>query len=765
MKRIAVPLVGIMVALIALFAWQSVFADSPDPVGPAGLPVTTVITSQTCTTSIPCDKPGGGTATSGFLVSLNGGWYWGTHGTNDCNTDRAGIGYSADWFDPNDAGFSLGASATVFGASTPIFVGSLGTGSRNPVDNVVHPVNGQLANGTNAVPHDVTDPTLFANWRGGCGHYDTALASSPRSHGTWGQIFTGSAYTSANISHLYAQRSDFTKFCVVTYDVHAGKNVDDGIAANGAGGVPKSGDIAAGGSTHNTDNDVQKNVGAPFSSACIQLFSPTLPTVATGSTFQPNATTAPISDVVTLSGANPLATGTITINAYGPQTGTPYVCNSGNLVGTVLVSLSGANVNHAYPSVTINVTKAGDYVFTADYPGDAAHSTEAASSGCNDDPSHETATVGKATPGLTTDAGATVRLGATGNDLTDSATLTGATNGAVGPITFKLYGPDPTPTSNTGDDCTTQVGSDVTTALAIIGGTVNHGYTSPSVHITAAGLYHWIANFPLDTQNGATSNTCNGTGESVLVTDPKIDVSKTPPHQSVALNATATFTIEVTNIGDAASPLSGIVVTDAQASGCERDAAATLVLIKAKYGSTATSLLPGQSFKYDCSSSPVTVAFVNVVFACGNDPLGTQVCDTDKNGGDPPPGSGCDPAAELDRCAGVTPETLASKQDFMPKDTATVSGATNPNGNMTFALYKGTCTFSHLIYSDSVAVNASGTANTTSSLFLSALNLAKLGSSDTAGTYNWQISYDGDTNHNGDVHGDCGTENFVVTNG
>src|SRR2546423_997226 len=95
-------------------------------------------------------------------------------------------------------------------------------------------------------------------------------------------------------------------------------------------------------------------------------------------------------------------------------------------------------------------------------------------------------------------------LGVNGNDLTDSATLSGGTAGISGTITFKLF---------SDANCTVQVGSDVTTAVNAGNGV----YVSPAIHVNAAGTYHWIANYGGDANNSATANVCNGANENVVV--------------------------------------------------------------------------------------------------------------------------------------------------------------------------------------------------------------------------------------------------------
>src|SRR5437868_11186837 len=110
-------------------------------------------------------------------------------------------------------------------------------------------------------------------------------------------------------------------------------------------------------------------------------------------------------------------------------------------------------------------------------------------------------------PALSTNAGADVELGATGNNLSDSATLSGATSDASGTITYHLY---------RGADCSRSeehTGSPVTNTTVAGNGI----YVSPTIHVSLAGTYRWVANYGGDANNSATPNGCNGTNENVVV--------------------------------------------------------------------------------------------------------------------------------------------------------------------------------------------------------------------------------------------------------
>jgi uncharacterized repeat protein (TIGR01451 family) len=225
----------------------------------------------------------------------------------------------------------------------------------------------------------------------------------------------------------------------------------------------------------------------------------------------------------------------------------------------------------------------------------------------------------------------------------------------------------------------------------------------------------------------------------VTVINPGIAVEKGPNWQSVVSGNTVTFSITVTNTGD--STLTDVHVTDAQAPNCERTAAQIAADPNAPNLGTAT-FHPTDSYSYQCTLS-VTQTLTNTAQACGTPAAGPDACDTDD--------------------ANVGLEHQSSYPDFVPNDFAdlSVDGSDVPqNGQLTFALYKGACTGTPL-FSQTVDVNGPGSYQTNNLQLLSVL----LGSTNTGGTYNWQITYSGDTNGNSDINGACGTEHFTITTG
>ncbi|HEX2753921.1 MAG TPA: hypothetical protein VHM48_00570, partial [Candidatus Limnocylindrales bacterium] len=198
-----------------------------------------------------------------------------------------------------------------------------------------------------------------------------------------------------------------------------------------------------------------------------------------------------IHDSATLSGGfSP--TGSITFKLYGPNDAT---C-TGTVAFTSTVTVN--NGNDTYASGNFTTTAAGTYRWVASYSGDGDNA--AVSGGCNDN--NESVVVTKRNPTVVTTASASVQVG---NAISDSALLAGGYQ-PTGSITFNLYGP-------ADNNCT---GAVKFTATITVSG--NGTYGSGNYTATAAGTYHWIANYSGDTNNNATANGCNEANENVIVT-------------------------------------------------------------------------------------------------------------------------------------------------------------------------------------------------------------------------------------------------------
>ena len=226
--------------------------------------------------------------------------------------------------------------------------------------------------------------------------------------------------------------------------------------------------------------------------------SPTITTLLSSSSITVGGT---VHDSSTISGATADAGGTVKYRYYSSLASCTDAANTFASPGGAGAGEKTVTAGVVPDSDAVQFNSAGTFYWRAWYSGDG--NNNAASSVC----SEEQLVVGKASPALSTNAGPNVTLGVNGTDLPDSATLTGATSDASGTITFHLY---------FGADCSAAnevAGSPVSFSPVAGDGT----YVSPSIHVTKAGTYRWIANYGGDANNSATANTCNGTNENVVV--------------------------------------------------------------------------------------------------------------------------------------------------------------------------------------------------------------------------------------------------------
>jgi hypothetical protein len=601
-----------------------------------------------------------------------------------------------------------------------------------------------------------TDTSITSGNAAGCLEY----CGDP--WGSYGYQTPG-GYGKKGITHRYVKEYDPTplsnpaddhtsglpsQVCVNFYDEHGANN-----------GAPTSSIQVDG----NGDNSIQTNAFNVNQGAnCVSVSAPTIVTTATDGTVGGN-----IHDTATLSGLpGDIANDYLVFKAYGPRD--PGQNPNPDCSGSA--AFTSANVpvttNGDYGSGNFSTTAAGLYDWQVHYSGGGLVLPADSVCGDTSNGNDEISSVAKQTPGLSTDArvggNSTVLLTSSGRDLTDSATLTkpaGGVNTITGTLTYHLY-------RGTCVAANEVSGSPKTRTVNGFG-----SYTStPAIHVSTQGLYRWVVSFTgSDGNNNDVSGSCGDTNEDLKVINPSIKVTKTPHNQTVPSGGTASWTINVSNnsddtavnpgatlaaqrggLTDADLTLTNVHVTDAQAANCARTAAQIATIAP----HNSSTFAPGDSVSYTCSKTNVTAAFDNVVVACGTALTTDDTCDNS-------------PASADDRTGHVGLESLSSEQNVIPNDTATLAGFTGtPNGNFTFKLYKGTCVAGNLIYdSGARAVNSSGVASTNNTTDLKALLTAASLSYTSPATYNWQISYTGDTNGNGDISpGTCGSENFTIDN-
>jgi uncharacterized repeat protein (TIGR01451 family) len=164
-------------------------------------------------------------ADGSVTVTLQGTWTWVSHDPVNCNTDRWGVGWAADWNDPTQPGNLV----TTIGSDT-IAVGAASANSYNPADNNVHyyqdaPRCGTFPGGSNA-----GDFGVRVDQFGGF------------------------------LTHTYPPGTSTINPCVLTYDIH-NKTV------NGVVG-PDPAHLIAGGPNRQKDNSAEQNGQHPEGNVC-----------------------------------------------------------------------------------------------------------------------------------------------------------------------------------------------------------------------------------------------------------------------------------------------------------------------------------------------------------------------------------------------------------------------------------------------------------------------------------------------------------------
>jgi uncharacterized repeat protein (TIGR01451 family) len=206
-----------------------------------------------------------------------------------------------------------------------------------------------------------------------------------------------------------------------------------------------------------------------------------------------------ITDTATLSGPNGPVTGTVKFFVCGPANSNPNCTSGGTQVGGAVTIAAGQATSDAFTPLAV-----GHYCFRAEYTPDQFAPYSPSN---HTDTTLECFTVNAQTA-LNTNAGGPYTIGVDGTvALSDVATLSGGTADATGTIKFQLF---------SDDNCNTQVGSDVTVAVAGANG-VN--YPSPSITVSATGTYHWIATYTSGdtTKNANATTACGAPGENPVV--------------------------------------------------------------------------------------------------------------------------------------------------------------------------------------------------------------------------------------------------------
>jgi len=437
------------------------------------------------------------------------------------------------------------------------------------------------------------------------------------------------------------------------------------------------------------NNEAAETVcGAANQSSTVSKASPILSGTASNA-----AVGATIHDEVTVSGGFSPA-GEITFKVFGPG-------DSGCV--TPLATKTASIVSGHATSPNYTTTQAGQFRWTASYPGDA--NNEAAETACG--AVNQTSTVAKASPGVTALASDAV----VNNAIKDEVTLTGGFSPG-GEITFKVFGP--------GDNaCATPLATK--TASIVSGHAISPSYIPQTV-----GGYRWTASYPGDTNNEAVETTCGAANQTSTVSkaSPALSGTATP---SVVVGATIK---DEATISGGFSPAGEITfkVFGPGDSGCSTPLATKTAPIVSGHATSPTFTTPHAGEYRWTASYPGDANNQAIDTICG---AANQTSTAAKAA---PTLSG---TATLNAVVGAT-----------IKDEATLGGASSPPGEITFNVFGPGDTTCTTPLATKTAAIVSGKA--TSPDF----------SPQTTGAFRWKASYPGDGDNEAAETG-CGSGNQV----
>jgi uncharacterized repeat protein (TIGR01451 family) len=369
---------------------------------------------------------------------------------------------------------------------------------------------GPVAGGSFSGPHQVGDLLVLSNFTNGGATATIQLfewvGSGGDTNGTLDLLGTGQACTGApalDIACAATNSGDITPSW--SFDDKGAGGASNPIPAESFfeggidldqlfdGNAPCFGSFLAETRASQSVDAVLKDFAGGSFNTCVP---PTIATAASASTVHFGET---VTDTATLSGSDGPASGVIRFFLCGPAGSAPDCSTGGTQLGSAVNVTTSANGGTA-TSVPFNPAADGSYCFRAEYTPDASSQYLA---GKHTNQTTECFTVVKNDTSISTAAAQSVNVGA---QISDSATLTGATSDAGGHIVFRLYGPD---------DANCSSNPIFTSADFAVSGNGTYG---PAVFTPdTAGTYRWKASYSGDAKNTSAIGACNDTGENDTV--------------------------------------------------------------------------------------------------------------------------------------------------------------------------------------------------------------------------------------------------------
>ena len=429
---------------------------------------------------------------------------------------------------------------------------------------------------------------------------------------------------------------------------------------------------------------------------------PTLSTNPSPTSVTLGTTSVTLKDTAVLqNGFNP--TGTITFTLVAPGGGT---------VDTVAVSVNGNGIYTTPTGFTLPNTGSvtGTYQWNASYSGSVNNNAVSD----NNDP-NERVTVNAANPTLITTPNPTVvTLGTSSVILRDSATLEGGYS-PTGRITFTLF--------RTGSP--TALDTEIVTVNGNGIYTTPTGFTPPNTN-SVTGTYQWNASYSGSVNNNAVSDN-NDPNERVTVNAASPTLTTTPNPTAVLLGATTVTLTDAAVLSGGYHPTGRITFTLFYNGGATAvDTETITVNGNGTYKTPTGFTLPSSgsvtgTYQWNASYSADSN---NNATSDNNDPNERVTV----NAASPTLGTTPNPTAV----------TLGATAPPLLKDTATLAGGYHPTGTITFTLFHTGDTTA--VDTETIPVNGNGTYTTPTGFTLPTTGTV-------TGTYQWDASYNGNTNN------------------
>ncbi len=419
------------------------------------------------------------------------------------------------------------------------------------------------------------------------------------------------------------------------------------------------------------------------------VVSPATPTIVTTPSTNSGqcSTTLVIKDTAVLSGGN-YETGTITFTLYYNGGNTP--------IDTETLTVNG---NGSYTTPTgVTASKVGTYQWDAAYSGD---SDNKAVSDINNP--NEKVTIGSASPSIVTTPSVTaLTLGTTSPTLKDTAVLSGAVS-PTGTITFTLY------------LGSTKVDTETATVSGNGSYTTPTGYTLPKTG-TVTGTYQWDASYSGDSNNSSVSEN-NNANEQVVVSPATPTIVTTPSTNSG--QCSTTLVIKDTAVLSGGNYETGTITFTLYYNGGSSAVDTETVSVNGN-GSYSTpngyTASKAGTYQWDAAYS--------------GDSDNKAVSDINNPNEKVTIGSASPSISTTPNTTVVPVGTCTTLTD-----SATLSGGVNPTGSITFTLYSPS---GSKLDTATVTVNGDGTYTTPG---------YSLSASAAAGIYQWDATYNGDSNN------------------